>query len=480
MPESETVTFGDYIRALRQERTLGQRELSRRLGISAAYLNEIEKGERPAPSVDILKAMASELEIEPIEMFDLAGRSRRALPPDLQDVVRETPEIISFLRSVNNSGMPDQTIRELNKMMAQSETKALIVAAGLGSRLKSYTENLPKCMLDFAGKTLLQRQIEAFRNNGITDVSVIRGYKKNKICRCSRVLPPDLQDVVRETPEIISFLRSVNNSGMPDQTIRELNKMMAQSETKALIVAAGLGSRLKSYTENLPKCMLDFAGKTLLQRQIEAFRNNGITDVSVIRGYKKNKINYDDLTYFYNAEYRNNNILNSIICGEEKLNGNVIVSYSDILFEPEVVERLLSAEQDISIVVDIDWKKHYVGRKDHPIEEAENVVFDANGDVSKIGKILTDKHDVHGEFIGMMKLNDRGTDLFKRHFHRAKELYWDKPFQRAATFQMAYLTDMIQEMVDLGVHVHCVLIERGWREIDTIEDYKNALKELEE
>jgi len=143
------------------------------------------------------------------------------------------------------------------------------------------------------------------------------------------------------------------------------------------------------------------------------------------------------------------------------------------------VERLLESKKDISIVVDIDWRGYYKGRNSHPIEEAENVIFDADNNVIEIGKILTQKHDVHGEFIGMMKLTSRGSEILKKHYNRSKKLFWRKPFQKASTFEGAYLTDMIQEMVDLGVPVHCVIIERGWREIDTVEDYEKALKELE-
>ena len=53
-------------------------------------------------------------------------------------------------------------------------------------------------------------------------------------------------------------------------------------------------------------------------------------------------------------------------------------------------------------------------------------------------------------------------------------------FQRAEVFEKAYLTDMVQELVDLGVPVHTIIIERGWKEIDTVEDYEKALKEFEE
>ena len=80
----------------------------------------------------------------------------------------------------------------------------------------------------------------------------------------------------------------------------------------------------------------------------------------------------------------------------------------------------------------------------------------------------------------MMKFSPKGSEIFKKHFHRAKELYWNKPFQRAKIFQKAYLTDIIQDMSDMGVPIHCVIIERGWKEIDTVEDYKNALNTFEE
>ena len=89
--------------------------------------------------------------------------------------------------------------------------------------------------------------------------------------------------------------------------------------------------------------------------------------------------------------------------------------------------------------------------------------------------INTGNEEVHGEFIGMIKLSNRGTEIFKEHFHRLKKIYWNKPFQRAKIFQKAYLTDFIQELVDIGIKVHCVIIESGWKEIDTVEDYKKAL-----
>ena len=247
---------------------------------------------------------------------------------------------------------------------------------------------------------------------------------------------------------------------------------------KAIIIAAGLGSRLKDYTKSHPKCLLKFGKKTLLQHQMDSYKDSGISEFSLIRGYKKECINFEGIKYFDNDDYENNNVLNSLFYAEEDISGNVVISYSDILFESSIVTRLMESNHDISIVVDIDWRGYYVNRNDHPIAEAENVIFDANNNVVKIGKIMTNKDDVHGEFIGMLKLSPRGAEIFKRHFNRSKELYWDKPFQRSKIFQKAYITDLLQEMADLGVPVHSVIIERGWKEIDTIEDFEKAIVEF--
>ncbi|MBC8296780.1 MAG: NTP transferase domain-containing protein [Pelagibacterales bacterium] len=363
---SSSDNFGSYIRKLRIKSDIGQRELAKQIGVAPSLINDIEKNKRTAPRTELIKKLSVKLKADLHLLYDLAGNSKKTIAPDIVDYIEKNPKIISLLRVAKSSNLNDDEIEEIEK---------------------------------------------------------------------------------------------------------KINK----SETKTLIVAAGLGSRLKSHTENLPKCMLDFGGKTLLERQIKAYKDCGVNDITVVRGYKKNKIKYKNLNYIDNTDYENNNILNSIFYGEEVINGNIIIAYSDILFESSVVKRLLESDHDISVVVDIDWRGYYVGRKEHPLSEAENVIFNSNNEVVKIGKIATEKEEVHGEFIGMIKLNNRGTKIFKEHFYRLKKIYWNKPFQRVKVFQKAYLTDFIQELVDIGIKVHCVIIESGWKEIDTVEDYKKAL-----
>jgi choline kinase len=247
---------------------------------------------------------------------------------------------------------------------------------------------------------------------------------------------------------------------------------------KALVIAAGMGRRMKGYTTDLPKCMLPVGEKPLLEHAFDTFRACGATDLSIVCGYKKDKIKYPGLTFYENTDYENNNILSSLFYAEEELTDEIVISYSDIIFKKSVVEALLASEHDISLVVDVDWKRAYEGRTEHPLEEAESVVFKDGVEVAKIGKIFHDHAHVDGEFIGMLKLSARGTELFKRRFHEAKARYAGAPFQRAKVFEKAYVTDIIQEMVDQGDRVHCVTIIGGWREIDTIEDYERAGREF--
>jgi Predicted sugar nucleotidyltransferases len=246
----------------------GQRQLARQLGISASYLNDIEKNNRVAPKPETVKAMAEILDFDLEYAFDLAGRSRNSLPTDILEIVEKNSEIIPLLRTISTYELTNQEIKKVK------------------------------------------------------------------------------------------------------------DEIMA-NETSVIIIAAGMGNRLQPLTEDKPKCMLEFGGKTLLQRQLDAYAACGLSQIALVRGYQKEKIRYGNITYYDNPNFENNNILNSLFYAEPEIKGHVIVAYSDILFESQIVERLLQSEADISLVVDIDWRGYYVDRKDHPIEEAKGVILDA-------------------------------------------------------------------------------------------------------
>ncbi|MBN1157016.1 phosphocholine cytidylyltransferase family protein [Candidatus Woesearchaeota archaeon] len=259
---------------------------------------------------------------------------------------------------------------------------------------------------------------------------------------------------------------------------------------KGIVIAAGPCKRLRPLTDDLPKCMLKIKGKSIIQNTIELFRNNGITDISVIRGYKKEKINFPGINYFENADFWNNNILHSLMCARPKIEEatkneeDVVITYSDILYEDSVVKKLLESRKPIASIVDTDWQEYYKGRTDHPIGEAENVILDEKNRVLKIGKhIFTDgtPKDMQGEFIGLWKFTPEGARTFLKHFDRLNStLKMTDPYQNTKEWQKSYITDIFQEMVDKKEEIYAVRIQKGWMEFDTVQDFKRIGGEIQE
>ena len=257
---------------------------------------------------------------------------------------------------------------------------------------------------------------------------------------------------------------------------------------KAVIIAAGPCTRLRPLTDDKPKCMLKINGKPIIQTMLELFGNNGINDISAIRGYKKEKMNIQNITYFENTNFLNNNILHSLMYARTKmeeairLGEDVIITYSDIWYSDSVVKKLLVSQDDLVAIVDIDWQDYYEGRTDHPIEEAENVIIDNNKRMLKIGKHIfthdTPK-DKQGEFIGLWKFTAKGTKLFLDYFDTINaRLKKNDSFQNAKEWQKAYITDIFQEMIDSGERIYCALIRKNWKEFDTVQDFLNAGGEI--
>ncbi|MFW9875367.1 MAG: sugar phosphate nucleotidyltransferase [Candidatus Thorarchaeota archaeon] len=257
---------------------------------------------------------------------------------------------------------------------------------------------------------------------------------------------------------------------------------------KAIIIAAGPSKRLRPLTDELPKCMLKINGKTILQNTIELFRKNGINDISVIKGYKKEKINLPNVTYFENTDFMNNNILHSLMFAREKLEEaikkgeDVVITYSDIWYNDGVVKALVQSKEAIASIVDTDWEVYYDGRTDHPIDEAENVIMDDNKKMLKIGKhIFTNDipKDKQGEFIGLWKFTPEGTKIFLKHFDRLNSILSKlDSYQNTKEWQKSYITDIFQEMIDKGEKLHCVLIKKNWAEFDTVQDFKRIGGEI--
>ncbi len=242
---------------------------------------------------------------------------------------------------------------------------------------------------------------------------------------------------------------------------------------KAIILAAGMSTRMMELTADKPKCMLEVGGKSILRRQIEIFNSSGIKDIVVVRGYRKEKIDYPGIKYVNNPNYKSNNILESLMSAGNELDDGFIASYSDIIFDRAVLEEIKRSKYDISVVVDPSWKKQYENRFQHPVEEAEKVVI-KNGKVVRIAKSISPV-ETDGEFIGLMRFSKRGAGILLNHYSKLKKkLGPGSPFHTSPSLEKAYMTDMLQELIDMGHSITPIFVKGRWIELDTVEDLKKA------
>lgn len=243
---------------------------------------------------------------------------------------------------------------------------------------------------------------------------------------------------------------------------------------RAIIVAAGMGRRLAPYTNDRPKCLVEIGGRSILEHQLAAYRTAGIDEFSIVRGHMGDRIRIAGCRYFDNPDYRTNNILASLFCAEEAMEGGFLFSYCDIVFRASAVARLLESAADYGLIVDRRWAETYEGRTDHPAAEAE-LARVADGRVLAVGKRQVAPARAHGEFIGLARFSARAAEEMRREYHRLlDELGPERPFGNASRFGSAFLTDLLNHLIARGEIMASVDIDGGWREIDTVQDLARA------
>lgn len=245
---------------------------------------------------------------------------------------------------------------------------------------------------------------------------------------------------------------------------------------KAIILAAGEGNRLKVFTKDRPKCLIPVAGRPILDWQIDTMRRLNISDIVVVKGYMAEKIDRTDVRYYINDRFQTTNMVMTLLSAREELNEDVVVSYGDIIYNDEVLSRLLGAGGDISVVVDREWEPYWRMRFDDPLKDAEALRIDGFGRIKVIGQKAVSASDIEAGYIGLIKLSKNGCRIVKSSFSRAGRSAKNggKPWGISRPFEMAYMTDMLQGLINEGKEVFATIVDGGWLEIDSERDYELA------
>jgi len=245
---------------------------------------------------------------------------------------------------------------------------------------------------------------------------------------------------------------------------------------KIIILAAGSSTRLGNLTTDLPKGLLEINSKSIIGHQIELFKKYNISDITIITGPNEANFKFQNVNYIHDENYLKHDVLGSMISAKNVLNDDLIFSYSDILFDEQIFESILTFNGDIGIGVDLNWRAAYDGRTNHPLEQADNVLLE-NKKILKIKKNILEYKSTQqlGEFIGIIKFSKKGCQQFVNKYDELKEFY-KGPFQDAPSFEKAYLTDLLQEFIDSKVTISPIIVNGKWIEIDTPQDLEKAKK----
>lgn len=245
---------------------------------------------------------------------------------------------------------------------------------------------------------------------------------------------------------------------------------------KAIILAAGKGTRLKKYTKNLPKGMLDFNGKTVIERQIELYRSVGIKDIIIVRGYKHEKIKFPNIKYFLNENYETTNMVSSLFCAKEEFNSDIIVSYSDILFEKKMLSELINNKENVSILVDDNWREYWVKRYGSDKFDVEELKINSQGFVKSIGTEVKNLNEIDSRYIGLLKFGKNAIkriyNFYNYNIEHKHQFLLNGKIKSLTQFSM---TDFLSVLITKGFEVYAIRYNNGWLEFDTDTDYEKAL-----
>ena len=243
----------------------------------------------------------------------------------------------------------------------------------------------------------------------------------------------------------------------------------------AIILAAGEGKRLRPLTNDRPKCLIEFNGKTLLDRQISIFKKCGINDITVVTGYNHQMFKNSEIEYIQNTNFATTNMVKSLFCAEKKISESSIVSYGDIIFEEQVLKKLISSENDFSIIIDKNWEEYWRLRFNNPIEDAESLVLDEYDYINEIGQKVDDITEIEGQYIGLMKFQNDGINKIKSFFTKCQTYFNEKKINllhSQRTLDESYMTDFLQGLINEGEKLRAIKVKNGWLEFDSFNDYE--------
>ena len=230
---------------------------------------------------------------------------------------------------------------------------------------------------------------------------------------------------------------------------------------RAIILAAGSGTRLQPLTSDRPKCLVTVGEKALVDHQIDALRSVGVDDIVLVIGYKADQVRAhccDSVRYIENVDYHSTNSIYSLHLASAELDRATFLFNCDILFHRDILQSMLTAPYANVVAADASVER---------VQGEMNICYDSEGCITAISKELHPQ-EAQAQSVQLVKFDAEGSQRVRREIKRLVD-----EDQKDAYPTSAYGPLIAQRSlyaVEVGLS--------AWGEIDSIEDHQHALERV--
>lgn len=237
---------------------------------------------------------------------------------------------------------------------------------------------------------------------------------------------------------------------------------------RTIILAAGQGSRLRPYTDDRPKCMVELAGRPLLHRQLDVLRSAGLDNILLVGGYRADRLQLQDIALVENPRYAETNMVATLFCAEEFMQEgeDLLIAYADIVYEPRVLQAVLDCDAPLCIAVDRQWRRFWEARMDDPLSDAETLKLVDGNRITELGRKPSSYDDIQGQYMGLIRVRGDQVSALREAWHQLDPA---GPYDGKDRDNM-YMTSFLQHLIDRGWEARAAFTDNGWLEVDTVED----------
>lgn len=327
-----------------------------------------------------------------------------------------------------------------------------------------------KCPLICVPTTYYSTPVEQFEQAGYTLV-----IWANHNCRAAITAMQNVTRTIFQERSLVSIedkvatVKEVFRLQRADELAKAEDRYLPRKTefARAIILAASQGAELGEVTRTLPKAMVPVGNKPLLHKLVTDLRTERIKEVVVVRGFAKNEVQAPDVTFVDNDEFATTAELASLKKATAWLDGEVVLTFGDILFRRYILSNLLVDSHDIVVVVDAGWEQRKpVGQVDYVTTTRPFSLKYSEDDVMlKAMSADLPKAQINGEWIGLVKTTARGSVQLKQAIEELSQ---------RADFNKLRFDDLFRHLLAQGTPIKVHFITGHWLDVDNAETLLEA------